>query len=82
MNEATHIILVQIHNAEQFITISRAKKDGKNLKAIMKILKNVIENNFWTAMMTIGSRQIAYNGRKIGEVGDLEKLSLKFITNV
>lgn len=61
-NAAIHIILAHLLNVELFITISLAKKDGKNLKAIMKILKNDIESNLKivTILMT-GSRQIAYN---------------------
>jgi len=60
-NVATHIILAQVLIVEQFITTSLAKKDGKNLKIIMRILKKDIESNLKISMMMSGSCQIAYN---------------------
>lgn len=62
-NAVIHIILAHPLNVEQFITTSLAKKDGKNLKHIMKILKTDIESNLKIVMMMIGSRQIAYNSQ-------------------
>ena len=63
-NVVNHIILAHPLNVEQFITISLVKKGGKNLKAIMKILKNDIENNLKIATLLMNNNcQIAYNVR-------------------
>jgi UDP-N-acetylmuramyl pentapeptide synthase len=53
MSAATHITIARTLIVEQIIMISLAKKVGKNLTAIMKILKKVLSNvNFKMMMMT------------------------------